>query len=238
MKKTITILIILLIPLLLTACTKKNATQTSPTGSSSGKKEESGSSGKTTGSLFDLVKAGVPQHCSGSFTTEGNEEEDVMGSTFEMDVYTTGKKTYTKQKITSEGLDEPMESFMIMDGEWLYSWGNLTGMATKTKMESFEKMAEEFSEYSDTNESRKNSMDFQKQMDYNCKPWVPDNSKFTPPAGIDFVDYSEQMETDMENLKEWMESDEVKNMKENNCKNCESLPTQDGIQKCKDSLGC
>ena len=234
MKKTLTILLILVLPFFITACIKKPADKNAGVKQNDTQKQEKKmDTGKTTGNLFDLVTAGIPQHCTGSFESEG-----VM---FDMEVYTSGKKFYTTQTINAEEMDQELTAYSIYDGEWYYTWGDLFGMASKIKMEEFEKTMEEFTEYEGyekSDEVRQNAMDFQKQMNYNCKAWVPEESKFKPPMGIDFIDYSEELSGQMEQVKEFMDSGAMEEMTQDVCEQCETLPSQEMIDSCKESVGC
>ena len=66
-------------------------------------------------------------------------------------------------------------------------------------------------------------------IDYNCKPWIVDNSFFTPPSNIEFVDLSQEV----------LQIEEtVEQVEEAQCSACDQLPAGQGKEECRQSLGC
>ncbi len=176
-----------------------------------------------TGNLMDLLKLGKAVKCTGSFS--GGD------GSMNMVVYASGEKSYSEMEV-DDGEDGMLTTYSIFDGEWMYSWNDM-GMATKMNVSDMEDMAEDMPSEDDY-EKAESPQDFQQQFDYKCAPWVPDNSKFTPPSGVEFMDLSETMK----DFTEAMESGDMNDLMESGCAACEMLPDAAQIAECKANLEC
>lgn len=82
------------------------------------------------------------------------------------------------------------------------------------------------------------SVDVNSKVDYDCKNWAYDDSKFTLPSGVDFQDFTGLVN----NIKNEAESTSPNTMtpeqKSYACQSCDSLPTEEAQTMCRESLGC
>ena len=227
--KLISIFLIILIALFATGCKKKVSDFTGLAGKESGGKLEN-----VKGNLMDVIKMGKPVKCTGSYSSEDGS--------MEMVVYAAGKKSYSEM-ILDAGGEGKFTTYSIVDGEWMYTWTDMgdmdemggMSMATKMKMSDMEEMAKEMptGDYYDTG-GEKEMQNFQKEFDYKCKVWIPDNSKFTPPSDIEFMDLTETMQ----GFNDAMESGEMQDFMNAGCAACDMIPDAAEKAECKADLGC
>ena len=109
--KLFSIFLIILIALFATGCTKK-ISDLKESGKESGGKLEN-----VKGSLMDVIKMGKSVKCTGSYSGDDG--------TMEMVVYSAGKKSYSEMEM-SAGEDGKLTSYSIVDGEWMYTWTDVT----------------------------------------------------------------------------------------------------------------
>lgn len=186
------------------------------------KEEQSESSMETfTGSLKELIDRGQASKCTFQMDMEGIETEAV--------VYIAGQKSYSEME-TKDNTGKTYKTYSIIDGEWMYTWSTMTpGTGLKMNLKEMEEMGEE---YEDDQEA-KSEFDYQKnyeqEFEYKCQNWLQDNSKFVPPANIEFTDWSqlmkdftEEMNTSMGDL----------------CGNCDVISDEEQRKECRESLGC
>ncbi len=124
-------------------------------------------------SLRSLLTSGVAQSCSFSSTNDN--------STSEGTVYTTGGKVRGDFTVTVS--DKTTKSHMIVDGQTSYIWmdGQKTGFKSSFS-------ATPGAEASPSGSASANgNFNVDANLNYNCKPWVVDNSMFSLPTGIDFM---------------------------------------------------
>ena len=142
------------------AQTPQESTTTQPT-----QPEES----QTKGSIKNLLAAGKNQTCTIKYPTA----EQVGEGT----VYVSGKNLRGDFTMTSEG--KTIDSHMIQDETYMYSWSSLSPQGVKMKIAELEKV-----QASTTAES----VDLDQEADVNCSSWNVDNSMFTPPVNVNFVE--------------------------------------------------
>jgi major membrane immunogen (membrane-anchored lipoprotein) len=187
MKKLLIVPLLVMISLLLTACTSK----TTEKGTSTDNKDEATATTQNDGeenikgSILDLAKMGKNVKCTYKFD---NEEAAMEGT-----VYVSGSKTRSDIKIKiSDGTEN--DSTTITDGEWMYMWSTAAEQGTKMNIKDMEQMAEKYKTEGDAEEDSNNQYKNQTQdVDYKCRPWVVDNSKFNIPTNIEFIDMNEMM---------------------------------------------
>ena len=124
---------------------------------------------QTKGSIKNLLAAGKNQTC----TIKYPAGEQIGEGT----VYVSGKNLRGDFTITSEG--KTIDSHIIQDETYMYSWSSLTPQGIKMKIADLEKV-----QASPTTES----VDLEKEVDVNCSHWSVDNSMFTPPSNVTFVE--------------------------------------------------
>lgn len=126
--------------------------------------------------IFDLFSSGANQQCTFSYKDETSGESS---GTFYI------AKDKMRGDITSEIEGKTTTFSMIRTGDNNYMWGSEFDGGIKMTLSLEElKGNEEASAYVDLN----------RNLDYNCKGWSVDNSKFTPPANVKFTDFSALME--------------------------------------------
>jgi len=223
--KTIPIFLLILIALFATGCTKKsqNDQAKSPSSENTAQKPDD-KVDSFTGNLLDLLKKGSSIKCTGSYSGE----EGGM----EMTVYASGKKSYSEMEIDM-GSEGTLKTYSIFDGDWMYSW-NDQGMATKMKVSDMEDLAGDMPAADDYDVQGEKPQAFQQQFDYKCVPWIPDNSKFTPPGDVEFMDLTQTMK----DFTEAMESGNMEGLMGSGCAACEMLPDAAQVAECKANLEC
>jgi len=167
------------------------------------------------GSLFDLVKLGKNIKCTYSSKAEGGESS---GTT-----YVSGNKARSDFTAKSSG-GEQFESYSITDGDWMYIWNSQSDQGTKMKISDLPK--------NEDNPNTSKLADVNNAFDYKCSPWLPDNSKFNVPTNITFVDFTETMK----NIQE--QTNKMKGELKGMCGTCDLAGSEEKIARCKENLGC
>ncbi|MEK9178763.1 MAG: hypothetical protein AAB801_03215 [Patescibacteria group bacterium] len=171
-------------------------------------KEETKESPRT---LSGLLAQGTSQECS--FSYDDPKDGSTKGVTF-----VTKNKVRADLDITdSKGKLSAVS--IIRDGDTNYIWG--------TELESGIKLTLSEEEF-ETNEQIQGSLDANKDVDYKCKGWIVDNSKFNPPSNIDFLDLSNLQITQPKSTGSGSSSQ---------CGACNSL-SGDAKTSCLQSLNC
>jgi hypothetical protein len=141
--------------------------------------QTSGNSEKNT-TLAGLLALGQNLRCS--FNVEGEAGASTQGTFYVSGGNVRGDFT-TK---TAGGKEDKMN--MLRKGNDNYIWGGSLPMGIKMTIS-----LEEFAGTAKTNQYASQSVDPNKEYDYNCAPWTPDASLFTPPADVKFTDMSAMM---------------------------------------------
>ena len=213
MKKSIyTVSLLVLVSFALTGCGAKTST-TSGTQTNESTQEQS-----VKGSFLDIIKLGKSVKCTYS---SSNDSGVTSGET-----YVSGTKSRTDFILTlKDGTTN--DSHSITDGEWIYIWTSTGEQGSKMKIADMQKSAASSSAPGSTPTTTENK-DLTQPMDYKCSPWLPDNSKFTPPSNITFTDLTEML-NQLQNP-----SGQTPNM----CGTCNLAGSAENIAQCKKSLGC
>src|SRR3989344_1133612 len=124
---------------------------------------------QTKGSIKNLLAAGKNQTCTIKYPTG-----EQMG---EGTVYVSGNNLRGDFTMTFE--EKTIDSHMIQDETYMYSWSSLSPQGVKMKIAELEKV-----QASPTAES----VDLDQEVDVNCSSWSVDSSKFTPPVNVNFVE--------------------------------------------------
>src|SRR3989344_390210 len=161
-----------------------------------------------TGSILSLLGTGRNTECSFSRSDENG--------TTNGHVYLSGDKMYGEFMTSADGQD--FDAYVINDGEYSYTWSSASEQGTKLKISDVE--ATESAE--DRNEA---SQTLEEDVDLKCKGWSVDNSKFVPPADVEFVDLTSQLEQTQQNIPQLENREAI----------CDPL-TGDAKQQCLDSL--
>jgi hypothetical protein len=190
MKKTVyAILLLGFVSLTLTACTKKVGEK--GVTENGGAKETTANEGETfSSSLKDLMNLGRSVKCTYEFSDGQVTSKGVT--------YVSGEKTRSEATVvTPEG--EEIISNTIVEGNTMYSWSDQDKKGIKITW-SDEDMDEDMDlpEAGDSYEYN----DLNKEMDYKCSPWIPDNSKFEAPNDVEFVDYNQMINDTMKMMED------------------------------------
>ena len=185
-----------------------------------GSNQESNESGSGDGNYFetmtDLMARGKSMKCT--YTQDLNEADAEMATGV---VYMADKNA--RVEITVKGVDHPdAKMYAIIDQNWHYSWVEGSSKGYKMTPEAAEMDAE----------MKKSVSDMSKEIDFKCKSWKKDNSKFEAPSNIVFEDLSEMMAglEDMPSQEE-MEADANKMI----CELCQNAPDP---EECLDGVVC
>ncbi len=209
MKKIYTILVLITVPLFLTACTKNKETEiVTDTRNDSDITQESEN---IKGSVFDITKLGKNVRCTFEYEDENGKSrgETFVSKNKSMSLYTMKP---------SEG--EDINSYVLTDGEWAYMWSSASNQGTKINIADIEKEQEE-------GDPDENYEKYKNPVDYKCSVWIPDESKFKVPENITFIELTDLLNQ----FKNGVDTKAV-------CGMCDTLENADEVKDCKDRLGC
>lgn len=178
------------------------------TGTPQNSSQESGN--KTSGKFWDLLKAGKNQECTFSSSTN---DMTAKGT-----IFVSSDKVRGDFDSTVGG--QKMTSYMIKDGDYIYIWTSGSNQGTKMKFDQVEQTDQSGSQSGTPQQTQT----FNQNYEYDCKSWNPDNSKFTPPSNIQFLDINAQM-------------DQAKNTVKGACSSCDSL-SGEAKDSCRKALSC
>ena len=173
-------------------------------------------SGMVKGTLQDLFARETSMQCKFSYDDEGNKSEGT--------VYLSGKKMRGDFAL-SQSDGKSMQSHVIRDDVYGYTWLEGQKQGTKIKIETSEKITKD-------QEGEKDGELFaldNKDVDYDCKAWNVDNSMLKPPANINFQDISAQVEQIQENTQQ---------VNESKCATCNQAPAGTAKEQCLEALNC
>lgn len=126
------------------------------------------------GSLRSLLAIGQNTMCTFTSTAGGITSS---GTTY---IGSNGDMSGNFSSTTSSGT---VASYMVMKGGMSYAWSGNQGV----KMNVAEMNA------NSATSSNGQSVNLDSQVDYKCEPWVRDESKFTLPTSVTFMDLSAMM---------------------------------------------
>ena len=199
----------------------QQASQTEDAETSSSDEQTENEDGNYFETMKDLMERGKSMRCT--YTQKIDESGEIATGV----IYMADKSARTEITI-KEGADSVGKMHAIVDQEWTYSWveGSSKGF----------KMTLEASELSEKNEEAVSDMS--KEIDFECKSWKKDNSKFKAPANIEFQDMSEIMGGlgDMDLEKELKDAEIAGN--EMLCEMCKNAPTPELVAECLGDIVC
>ena len=102
--------------------------------------------------------------------------------------YLANESVRTDATLTTTSGTQTMSS--IMDGTYLYSWGDGMPQGMKMRIAAMEEMSKNTQTPTATS---KQVADLDRATDYDCATWSVDMSVFAPPTNITFADYEEMM---------------------------------------------
>lgn len=123
-----------------------------------------------TSSIRGLMSSGDSVHCT--YDTE------IDGQMIQQDVYISGEQY--RVEVNGNFGGQQMESTMVYDGEWIYSWNTQTTQGIKFSQTFMEEQG---------GSSEQISIDTTETYDYNCQSWNPSGEAFDVPDDIEFMDF-------------------------------------------------
>lgn len=132
--------------------------------------EQSGSE-TTSGTFGQLMALGGSSTCTVNVDTPESPAEGT--------VYISGGEVrvdFVAEPASFGGRE--ISAHMIQTGGYIYSWSDLLPQGVKVKAEAA------------GNAGESQGIDPNAAVRYSCSPWIPDASKFTPPATVIFTEFS------------------------------------------------
>jgi len=141
---------------------------------------------KFSGSMRDLFEKGEPVKCNFETVMDGITQKSalyVSGKNMRMDGFNTG------------GGQPDLATHMIIKEDYQYIWGYDGNNGTKMKSLKVEDLDITKTDDLTTADIKPNEelVKLDQNMEMTCEKWSADSSMFNPPSEIEFVDYSEMM---------------------------------------------
>lgn len=212
-----TLILILILPFVLTACTLNPFASNDAESESTNTSENTQTSSENSmqGTLTSLLGLGKNLQCTFNYsddTTASSGNVYVSGERFRGDFETTYN-------------DETSISHMISDDQMVYVWTD--GQEQGFVMEATDPEEIDIPEV-DTLESSTNTVDLDQEYEYDCDSWIPDNKMFEVPGDVEFTSIQEQLENIEKEVMENLDLD---------CSTCDSL-SGDAKTQCLAAIGC
>jgi hypothetical protein len=134
--------------------------------------------GPFTGSVFDLAQRGGSWKCTVDTTATTGAGAAMSAGT----VHVSGTSVRADFTTTIAGMG-PVESHMITDGSFAYTWTSMMPRGFKMKVDSTQTAQADA-----TSQTSGEGMDAHQSYTYNCEKESPDATLFTPPSSISFVE--------------------------------------------------
>lgn len=164
-------------------------------------------------SLKALMAADTPQECTFQNSTDS--------STSEGGVYLA--KGMMRGDFTSTSGGQTFKSHMITKDGSVYTWVDNMDTGFKTSIDA--------DAQAKTDDSQKQAVDINQELNYDCKSWSADNSTFELPANITFTDLGAMMKPKLDTSANTAD-------KAAQCNACDQVPAGPSREQCKTALGC
>lgn len=164
-------------------------------------------------SLRDLLTLTTNQECS--FTDDQGNSGTLYGA---------GGKVRGDFSATVNGA--VTQSHMFSDSTNMYFWVDGQTMGFKGSMDAMTNAGAQ---------SGNKSVDVNKQVDYECKPWTVDTDTLAVPEGITFTDFGVMMPQGSGTNEAGQSA--LPDVNSIQCASCDNLPV-DAQEQCKQALGC
>lgn len=140
-----------------------------------------------------------------------------------MTIYVSGEKMRGDFVMQLKQDGGAMKASTIQKDGVGYTWGDspFGSFATKINLEAING--------SEVAGKKDQPVDFNEELDYSCRKWNADNSKFDLPAGVNFSDISAGVQQINQN------SEMMQNMQ---CSACDQAPDAASKAQCLAALGC
>ncbi len=149
--------------------------------------------------------------------------------------YVKGDKFKVESTSTDEETDEMIQSFVINDGEYLYTWSNIEEKGVKYRNpseEEMEEMEEDLADLEDFDFDWSDEVEIEEDDDYdvNCRFRNVADNEFVPPTNIEFVDFSEGFEGFFEAEDAEMESAEAEGAEQESGTDSFEMPSAEDLE--------
>lgn len=150
-------------------------------------------------------------------------KEDEFGK-MDGTVFVANNKFYGEFTLTTLE-NEEFKTNIIHDTEYNYTWGSSPAgdIAIKFKNSDEEKL-------NTTDDDENNFFNPNEEIDYKCDAWSVDDSVFTPPSEIEFMNLSSQFM----DIEDGQQADGI----DAKCDTCEMIPDEKAKAQCKVALQC
>lgn len=236
----------MLAPLVLSGCLGGDEDTQKQKKNAEGQKQEQQKKQSFKGTIKTLLEKGEPLKCN--FSHSG--EKSRMSGT----AYVDGEKVRQDVSIDQEG--EQMNTHVIVKNKQVYTWTSMQpGQGIKMDLSELEAKQKQNQKTEKKSES-KTPQGVSESFEYNCSAWSGEDSKFTLPGGVEFMDLGgmmNQMQDAQQDLPENLpsspeEAEELKQqgseainqndtekMKQQACEACSMAPNP---EECRANLGC
>lgn len=175
--------------------------------------EVSDESENFTGNLASLFGLGRNVMCS---FAQNDEFAEGSGT-----VYVAGDRVRADYQMMIKEGGGQMNGSSIVKDDTVYAWGSTPFGDFATKHSQLDD--------ADTGNGDSQGFDLNEELDYECKRWNVDNSKFDLPSGVNFDDINANMQQMMGNI------DMVEGLE---CSACDQIPDENAAAQCRAMLGC
>jgi hypothetical protein len=197
-------------------------TATNPTSNTSDVNSESDSETLSM-SMLDLIRLGQNYQCN--YTTADETGNQTTGT-----IFVAGQGQKMQGDFTVSLADQaPMTSHLIHDGEYNYIWSDGQAQGIKMKID-----PENEALFPEQGEESENQIDETTPVDFDCRRWNVDESKFVPPATVTFVNFSAQLEGFMAPSATGNDSSSA----QDKCGVCDQVPAGAARDQCLQAMGC
>lgn len=172
-------------------------------------------------SMKDLVKLGKNYTC-----TYVQAEQD--GISTQGTVYVQGEKNFRGDFTMMEKGGKKQMSHMIGTETVSYMWADGERQGMMMKLEEDDDVFAADDAVKGTEEEDDFGFNEDEDVKMNCKKWSPDQSVFTPPKNVEFIDFAAQMEGMMK----------MQGGDGSQCGVCDMAGTEEEKAECKKALGC
>lgn len=173
------------------------------------------------GTFVDLLKLGKDYTCT-------FDQEDEAGNKTSGEVFVASRGDKLRGDFNFVQPDgASYDGGMVRDGEYNYVWTSQFGGFKSKVTEADDSL---FSS-SDNDSTSTGGLSDDTDVDFDCKSWRVDESKFIPPSDIEFQDFSQEMQ-------QIEEAEDLLNDLEIDCSVCDSAPEGAARTQCLQALGC
>ena len=165
--------------------------------------------------INELLTMNKPLKCT--WKESANKDSEVTNI-----IYIDGQRFY--QDVTMGDLGH---AYTISDGEYLYMWNSFTDTASKMNIKEANKNTQP------TAAQTQGNAGLEQKKDFLCEKWSVDNSVFTPPAGKNFKDVTDEMSQAVGDL----QNNSAK-YKQQICDACAKAPTEELRASCLGDTQC